>query len=102
MPQYQAPLREIRYVLHEVLDASAHYRGLGREDVGQELIDSVLEECARFSENVIAPTNEAGDRIGVRREPDGASGSLARTRCTMFSVRSCSPLVMKILVPLTR
>ncbi|MNO07499.1 hypothetical protein D3C81_2297190 [compost metagenome] len=32
--------------------------------------------------------------------PAGASGSLARTRCTMFSVRSCSPPVMKILVPL--
>ncbi len=71
MPQYKAPLREIRYVLHEVLGASAHYRGLGREDVNQELIDSVLDECARFAENVVAPTNEAGDRIGVRREPDG-------------------------------
>jgi len=71
MHQYQAPLREIRYVLHEVLGASAHYRGLGREDVNQELIDSVLDESARFAETVIAPTNEAGDRIGVRREPDG-------------------------------
>src|SRR5687767_14499649 len=54
MPQYQAPLREIRYVMHEVLGASAHYRELGREDVNQELIDSVLDECARFAENVIA------------------------------------------------
>ncbi len=31
--------------------------------------------------------------------PAGASGSLASTKCTMFSVRSCSPAVMKILVP---
>ncbi len=71
MPQYQAPLREFRYVLHEVLGATEHYRALGRDDVNQELIDSVLDECARFAENVIAPTNEPGDRIGVRREPDG-------------------------------
>ena len=71
MPQYQAPLREFRYVLHEVLGAAQHYRALGRDDVNQELIDSVLDECARFAENVIAPTNEPGDRIGVRREPDG-------------------------------
>ncbi len=35
------------------------------------------------------------------REPAGASGSLASTRWMMFSVRSCSPPVMKILVPLT-
>jgi alkylation response protein AidB-like acyl-CoA dehydrogenase len=71
MPQYQAPLREFRYVLHEVLGAAQHYRALGRDEVNQELIDSVLDECARFAENVIAPTNEPGDRIGVRREPDG-------------------------------
>ncbi|MCY1284157.1 hypothetical protein D9M68_525850 [compost metagenome] len=34
-------------------------------------------------------------------EPAGASGSLASTRWMMFSARSCSPPVMKILVPLT-
>ncbi|MNH29567.1 hypothetical protein D3C79_898060 [compost metagenome] len=34
--------------------------------------------------------------------PCGASGSLASTRWMMFSVRSCSPPVMKILVPLMR
>ncbi|MCY1455212.1 hypothetical protein D9M71_723290 [compost metagenome] len=34
--------------------------------------------------------------------PAGASGNLARTRWMMFSVRSCSPPVMKILVPLMR
>ncbi|MNY70493.1 hypothetical protein D3C86_2086320 [compost metagenome] len=32
--------------------------------------------------------------------PAGASGSLASTRWMMFSVRSCSPPVMKILLPL--
>ncbi|MCY1292319.1 hypothetical protein D9M69_386670 [compost metagenome] len=34
--------------------------------------------------------------------PAGASGSLASTRWMMFPVRSCSPPVMKILVPLMR
>ena len=71
MPQYKVPLREMRFVLHEVLRAEHHYRELGREDVNVELIDSVLEECARFAEDVVAPTNEAGDRIGVRRTDDG-------------------------------
>ena len=33
------------------------------------------------------------------RVPAGASGRRASTRCTMFSVRSCSPAEMKILVP---
>ena len=71
MPAYKAPLREFRYVLHEVLGASAHYRALGRDDVNDELIEGVLESAARFAEDVVAPTNEAGDRIGVRRLDDG-------------------------------
>ena len=34
--------------------------------------------------------------------PGGASGTRARTRCTMLSARSCSPKEMKILVPVMR
>jgi alkylation response protein AidB-like acyl-CoA dehydrogenase len=71
MPQYKVPLRELRFVLHEVLRAEQHYHELGREDVNRDLIDSVLEECARFAEDVVAPTNEPGDRIGVQRSDDG-------------------------------
>ena len=70
MPAYKAPLREMRYALHEVLRVEHHYRDIGRTDVNAELIDSVLEQCARFAEDVVAPTNEAGDRIGVRRTED--------------------------------
>ena len=71
MPQYKAPLREFRFVLHEVLRAEQHYRELGRDDVNADLIDSVLEECARFAEDVVAPTNQTGDLVGVRRTDDG-------------------------------
>ena len=71
MPQYKAPLSEIRYALHEVLKVESHYAEIGRGDVNAELIDSVLEECARFAEDVVAPTNEPGDRVGVKRLDDG-------------------------------
>jgi hypothetical protein len=71
MASYKVPLREIRYVLYEVLDAPAHYRALGRDDLNAELIEGVLEGAARFAEDVVAPTNEAGDRIGVKRLDDG-------------------------------
>jgi len=71
MPEYKVPLREYRYVLHEVLGAEAHFRALGRDDVNAELIEGVLEGAARFAEGVVAPTNEAGDRVGVRRTDDG-------------------------------
>jgi len=68
MYPYAAPLRDIRFVLHEVLHAGNHYAELGREDVNAEFIDTVLEGAARFAEEVVAPTNEPGDRIGVRLE----------------------------------
>jgi alkylation response protein AidB-like acyl-CoA dehydrogenase len=71
MPAYRAPLREIRYVLYDVLGVPAHYRALGRDDINEELIEGVLEGAARFAEDVVAPTNEAGDRVGVRRTEDG-------------------------------
>ena len=71
MPVYKVPLREYRYVLHEVLGVEAHYRDLGREDINHELIEGVLEGATRFAEDVVAPTNEAGDRVGVRRTDDG-------------------------------
>ena len=49
----------------------------------------------------------SGRNFGTRNmlmplEPAGASGSFASTMCAIFSVRSCSPLVMNIFVPLTR
>lgn len=71
MPAYKVPLREFRYVLYDVLDVESHYRELGRPDINAELIDGVLDGGARFAEDVIAPTNEAGDRVGVRRSDDG-------------------------------
>ncbi len=71
MPGYKAPLREFRYVLYDVLRVESHYRDLGRDDVNAELIDGVLEGCARFAEDVVAPTNEPGDRVGVRRSDEG-------------------------------
>ena len=68
MHPYRVPLKEIRFVLHEVLHAAHHYAEIGRDDLNAEFIDSVLEGAARFAEEVIAPTNEVGDRVGVRLE----------------------------------
>ena len=48
----------------------------------------------------LAPGNSLGTRNRLMPlMPGGASGRRASTRCTMFSVRSCSPAEMKILVP---
>jgi alkylation response protein AidB-like acyl-CoA dehydrogenase len=66
MPDYKAPLRDIRFLVHNVLDYPAHYQALGFEDVTADIIDPVLEEGARFTENVLNPTRVEGDQVGSK------------------------------------
>jgi alkylation response protein AidB-like acyl-CoA dehydrogenase len=63
---YRAPLRDIRFVVHEVLDFEQHYRSFGRDELNRELLEGILEEGARFAETVLAPTNRIGDEHGLR------------------------------------
>jgi hypothetical protein len=65
---YRAPLRDIRFVVHELLDFEEHYRAFGREELNRDLLEGVLEEGARFAENVLAPTNQVGDQVGATLE----------------------------------
>jgi alkylation response protein AidB-like acyl-CoA dehydrogenase len=69
MQKYCAPLRDMSFVFHELLDVESEYRQLQPEsDLSRELIDSVLEEGARFAEDVLAPLNRVGDEHGCRLE----------------------------------
>jgi hypothetical protein len=65
---YRAPLRDIRFVVHEVLDFEQHYRSFGREELNRDLLEGILEEGARFAETVLAPTNRIGDEHGLQFE----------------------------------
>jgi len=77
MFQYKAPKRDLNFVLKDVLNAEEHYASLGREDVNNEFIDAIIDACAQLSEEVIAPTNRAGDEQGCQwndgdvKTPDG-------------------------------
>lgn len=66
MPQYKAPLRDMQFVLHELLNAEEHYSKLPafQETVNRELIDQYLEAAADFCENELSPINQSGDREG--------------------------------------
>jgi 3-(methylthio)propanoyl-CoA dehydrogenase len=70
---YQAPLRDLRFVLHELLDTKV-LAGVGAfADYSAELADSVLAEAARFAEQVLEPLNQTGDREGARWSPEGVT-----------------------------
>ncbi len=66
MPQYKAPLRDMQFVLHELLNAEQHYANLPafQENVSRELVDQYLEAAADFCENELSPINQTGDREG--------------------------------------
>ncbi|QQE86060.1 acyl-CoA dehydrogenase [Pseudomonas putida] len=75
---WKAPLQDMQFVLEHWLRAEQAWQQLpAYADVDLELALQVLQEAARFSEQVLAPLNAPGDRQGCRleqgrvRTPDG-------------------------------
>ncbi|MFG6158176.1 acyl-CoA dehydrogenase C-terminal domain-containing protein [Halomonas sp. 1390] len=69
MPDYQAPLRDLRFVMDEMLDYPAHYARLpGGEEATPDVVSAILEEGARFARVVLLPLNQSGDREGCLLE----------------------------------
>jgi alkylation response protein AidB-like acyl-CoA dehydrogenase len=68
MQVYNAPLRDMRFVLHELHDSAGHMEAIGKTDVTEDLIDSILEEAAKFATEVLLPINASGDEEGCQYE----------------------------------
>src|SRR5258708_28566460 len=68
---YRAPVREMRFVLEELLGAGSLSASALLADYSDELARSVLEEAARFAETVLDPLNRPGDTHGARWTADG-------------------------------
>jgi len=61
MPEYKAPLRDMRFLVDEVFDFHAGYAAMGATDASPDMVNAILEEGAKFCEQVIAPLNRSGD-----------------------------------------
>ncbi len=72
---YRAPLRELRFVIEELLGAAQLASCPGLADYSDELAASVLEEAARFAQSVLDPLNKPGDVEGARWTPDGVASA---------------------------
>lgn len=73
MPTYTAPLRDMHFVMHEVLKVEETYKDLEAfKELDAQTIDQVLEEAGKFCSDVIFPLNQSGDKEGCTRNPDGS------------------------------
>jgi alkylation response protein AidB-like acyl-CoA dehydrogenase len=70
MNTYKAPLKDMKFVLFDVLKAGQIYKDLSYSNADSELLDAVLEEAAKFTENVLAPLNHSGDGEGCHYDKD--------------------------------
>jgi alkylation response protein AidB-like acyl-CoA dehydrogenase len=65
MPLYKAPLRDMRFVLDEVFNANEFWQANpAMSHVDLDTVNAILEEMAKFSENVLLPINRSGDEEG--------------------------------------
>ncbi len=97
MPSYKAPLKDIRFLMYQVLGFPGHYQSCGYGDVGMDVIDPVIQEAARFAQEVLDPTRQEGDREGTHLEtggvvtPAGYKRAWQAFRDAQWNGLSCQP-----------
>ena len=97
MQVYKAPLRDMRFVLHELNDSASLAALPGMGEMSPELVDSILEEAAKVAEGVLAPLNMSGDEEGCRlengvvRTPRGFPEAYRAFREGGWTATACDP-----------
>src|SRR4051795_12456680 len=71
MTMYRAPLREMHFVLEELLQVSRLAQLPDFADYSSDVAASILEEAGRFAATVLAPINRSGDEQGARWTDQG-------------------------------
>ena len=98
MPVYKAPLKEQRFLLHEVFDYEREVASLpGYGEATPDVVDAVLEEAAKLCENELQPLNLPGDKEGctyengVVRTPKGFKEAYNTFREGGWTSLTCDP-----------
>ena len=96
MTTYTAPVRDIQFVLHDVLNVSAQPVP-GYEDLDRDFTQAVLEAAGKLAAEVLAPLNAVGDRQGCRlengvvRTPEGFKAAFDAMREGGWTALDCDP-----------
>jgi alkylation response protein AidB-like acyl-CoA dehydrogenase len=100
LPQYNPPLRDMQFVLHEVLRITDELKDMPRHaDVDADTINAVLEEGGKFASGVIFPLNLSGDEEGCHLDktthevtpPQGFKAAYATFVEGGWAALSCDP-----------
>jgi alkylation response protein AidB-like acyl-CoA dehydrogenase len=71
MTSYNAPLADMRFLLHELGLLKSVNTLPGLEEASQDLIDAVLDEAGKLARDKLAPMNHAADLSGGSRLENG-------------------------------
>jgi alkylation response protein AidB-like acyl-CoA dehydrogenase len=96
MPSYTAPVKDMQFILHDVLHITASdVPGYG--DLDESFTAAVLEEAGRVASDVLAPLNAVGDREGctlengVVRTPTGFDAAFKVMKEGGWTALDCDP-----------
>ncbi|MFE3837438.1 acyl-CoA dehydrogenase C-terminal domain-containing protein [Pseudogemmobacter sonorensis] len=96
MTSYTAPLKDMQFLLHEVLATSASdVPGYG--DLDESFTAAVLEEAGKVASEVLAPLNAVGDREGCVvengsvRTPEGFKAAFEAMKTGGWTALDCDP-----------
>ncbi len=64
MPIYNAPVKDIKFILNDLLGVDKMSNNPGFEDATPDMIDAILTEGAKIVEEVVQPLNQVGDTEG--------------------------------------
>ncbi len=72
MPTYKAPVDDALFLLNDVFHLDRYGNLPGFADASPDVVEAVLREAAKFSEEVLTPLNRVGDKEGCTRHADGS------------------------------
>ena len=72
MPSYKAPVADVLFLLNDVFSISRYANLPGFAEATPDLVEAILLEGARLSEEVLQPLNRVGDSEGCTRHEDGS------------------------------
>jgi alkylation response protein AidB-like acyl-CoA dehydrogenase len=65
MPSYVPPLRDMKFIIHELLSANEEFKQIPQHaDLDEDTINAILEEGGKFASEILLPLNISGDTEG--------------------------------------